>query len=124
MHAVHHAKDEIDRLKGQQSDALTRAIYLGMTADEAKEFDERQLRIRELLQELALLEEEPMKVPRKTEPEAVFMEDYQSLLRSLGDETIALAHSTPVLAVEFQEINDSTAHVKKGHVIRFPKDPS
>lgn len=124
MHAVHRVKDEIDRLKKQQSDALTRAIYLGMTTDEAKEFDERQRQIRELLQELTLHEEETMKVPRKTEPMAVFMEECQSLLDSLRDEAIALPHSTPVLAADFQKITDSTGHIQKGHLIPFPKDPS
>jgi hypothetical protein len=52
------------------------------------------------------------------------MEEYQSLLRSLQDETIALARATPLLTVELQKITGSTRHIKKGHVIPFPKNPS
>lgn len=124
MDAVHRVKGEIDRLTEQQSDALKRAIYLGMTTDEAKEYDERQRQITELVQELTLLAEEPIKVPRKTERISVLMEEYQSLLRSLQDETIALARATPLLTVELQKITGSTRHLKKGHVIPFPKNPS
>ena len=120
----HRVKGKIDRLTEQQSDALKRAIYLGMTTDEAKKYDERQRQITELVQELTLLEQEPMKVPRKMEPMSVLLEEYQSPLRSLQDETIALARATPLLTVECQKITGSTRHVKKGHVIPFPKNPS
>ena len=124
MDAVHRVKGEIDRLNGQQSDALKRAIYLGMTTDEAKKYDERRRQIAELVQELTRLEEEPMKVPRKIEPMSVLMEEYHSLVRSVQDETIALARATALLTVELQKITGSTRHLKKGNVIPFPKNPS
>lgn len=124
MDAVHRVKGEIDRLTEQQSDALKRAIYLGMTTDETKKYDERQRQITELVQELTLLEPEPMKVPRKMAPMSVLLEQSQSPLRSLQDETIGLARATPPLTVQFQKITGSTRHVKNGHVIPFPKNPS
>ena len=123
-HVFHRVKGKIARLTEQQSDALKRAIYLGMTTDEAKKYDERQRQITELVQELTLLEPEPMKVPRKMEPMSVLLEEYQSPFRSLRDETIAHARATPLLTVECQKITDSTRHVKKGHIIPFPKNPS
>ena len=124
MHVFHPVKGKIDRLTEQQSDALKRAIYLCMTTEEAKKYDERQRQITELVQELTLLEQEPMKVLRKMEPMSVLLEEYQSPLRALQDETIALAPATPLLTVECQKITGSTPHVKKGHVIPFPKNPS
>ena len=124
MHVFHHVKGKIDRLTEQQSDALKRAIYLGMTTDEAKKYDERQRQITELVQELTLLEQGPMKVPRKMEPMSVLLEEYQSPLRSLQNETIAHARAIPLMTVECQKITDSTGHVKKGDVIPFPKNPS
>ena len=71
-----------------------------------------------------MLEEESMKVPRKIEPMSILMEDYQSLLRSFQDETIALAQASPRLTVELQKVTGTTGHVKKGHVVPFPKNPS
>jgi hypothetical protein len=120
----HRVKGKIDRLTEQQSDALKRAIYLGMTTDEAKKYDERQRQITELVQELTLLEQEPMKVPRKMGPTSVLLEPYQSPRHPLQDETIALARATPLLTVGCQKISGSTRQVKKGHVIPFPKNPS
>ena len=124
MHVFHRVKGKIDRLTEQQSDALKRAIYLGMTTEEAKKYDERQRQITELVQELTLLEQEPMKVPRRLEPMSVLLGEYQSPLPSLQDETIALARATPRLPVGCQKISGSTRQVKKGHVIPFPKNPS
>lgn len=53
---VHRIKQEIDLLTEQQMEALKRATYLGMTTDEAKDYDARRKRIVELVQELSLLE--------------------------------------------------------------------
>jgi beta-phosphoglucomutase-like phosphatase (HAD superfamily) len=126
---VHRVKGQLDKLTERQSAALKRAIYLGMTTDEAKKYDERQRQITELVQELNLLEKEARKVARKIEPKSVLMEEYQSLLRSLQNETIAIARATSLLTVELQRITGSTGHltkghVTKGHVIPFPKNPS
>jgi hypothetical protein len=54
--AVQQLKREIDRLTQVQADALKSATFIGMTPDEAKEYDERRQKIRELVKELALLE--------------------------------------------------------------------
>ena len=53
--AVHRLKQEIDRLKEVQSDALKSATYLGMTFDQARAYDERRNRITRLVQELSAL---------------------------------------------------------------------
>jgi hypothetical protein len=54
--AVHRLKQEIDRLREQQSKALRQAIYARMTPDEAKEYDQRRTRITELVEQLGKLE--------------------------------------------------------------------
>lgn len=56
VNAVHRLKQEIDRLTDDQSRALKQAIYVGMTPDEAKEYDARRTRITELVQQLAMRE--------------------------------------------------------------------
>lgn len=55
--AVHRIKEEIDKLTEQQSEAIKTATYVGMTTDEAKEYDERRDRILKLVRDLATLEE-------------------------------------------------------------------
>ena len=54
--AVHRLKQEIDRLTEQQAKALQAAIYLGMTPDQAKEYEQRRKEITELISQLSLLE--------------------------------------------------------------------
>jgi len=49
-------KQEIDLLTEEQAEALKSATYLGMTAEEAQEYDERRKNITRLVQQLALLE--------------------------------------------------------------------
>jgi len=53
---IHTIKCEIDGLSGQQAEALKTATYLGMTPDEAKEYDRRE-RIAELVHQMQLLNE-------------------------------------------------------------------
>jgi len=45
-------KEEIDRLTEQQSETLRAATYIGMTPDEAREYDNRRDQILALLREL------------------------------------------------------------------------
>lgn len=54
---IHGIKSEIDRLSQCQAEALKTATYLGMTPDEATEYDERRERIAELVHQLQLLNE-------------------------------------------------------------------
>lgn len=54
--AVHRIKQEIDRLTEQQAHALKQATFVGMTPDEAKEYDERRTLITKFIRELELLE--------------------------------------------------------------------
>jgi hypothetical protein len=49
-------KQEITRLHDEQSKALAKAIYVGMSVEETKQYDERHKRINHLVQELAALE--------------------------------------------------------------------
>jgi hypothetical protein len=53
---IHRIKEEIDRLSEQQKEALKTATFVGMTHDEAKDYDSRRARITELIHELALLQ--------------------------------------------------------------------
>ena len=55
--AIHRLKEEIDKLTEQQTEALKMATYLGMTAEEAAEYDERRDRILQYVQDLKTLEE-------------------------------------------------------------------
>jgi hypothetical protein len=54
--AVHRVKQQIDMLPQEQAKALKSATSIGMTPDEAKEYDERRTRITKLIHELELLE--------------------------------------------------------------------
>jgi hypothetical protein len=52
-----HLKAERDQLKREQLEALQRARFGGMTAEETKSYDERHRRIKEIMRQLALMEE-------------------------------------------------------------------
>jgi hypothetical protein len=52
---VQRLKHEIDRLTRLQADALQHAIYLGMTPNEAKEYDERRSMLTRLVEQLGAL---------------------------------------------------------------------
>lgn len=55
--AVHRLKEEIDKLTLQQSKALRMATLVGMTPDEAQEYDARRILILKYVHDLAVLEE-------------------------------------------------------------------
>jgi hypothetical protein len=40
--AIHRLKEEIDKLTREQAKALELATFVGMTTDEAKEYDQRR----------------------------------------------------------------------------------
>jgi hypothetical protein len=54
--AVHRIRTEIERLTVVQIEALKSATFLGMTADDAKEYDTRRAEIGKLVELLAALE--------------------------------------------------------------------
>jgi uncharacterized protein YeaC (DUF1315 family) len=53
-------RQEINRLTKEQVQTLSVAVYLGMTPDEAKEYDDRHQHIRQLVEEVAMLERAQM----------------------------------------------------------------
>jgi hypothetical protein len=55
LSTVHRLKQQIDALTQQQTQALRQATYLGMTTDEAKEYDARRNEITRLARELSSL---------------------------------------------------------------------
>lgn len=55
--AVHRLKEEIDKLTLQQAEALRMATLVGMTPDEAQEYDARRKLILKYVHDLAVLEE-------------------------------------------------------------------
>jgi hypothetical protein len=57
LNSVHRLKEEIDKLTELQANALKTATYLGMTTDEAKEYEERRGQILKYVKELSMLEE-------------------------------------------------------------------
>jgi hypothetical protein len=54
--AIHKLKLEIDHLTQLQTDAIKSATFVGMTPDEAKEYDARRENIFKLVQQLQALE--------------------------------------------------------------------
>ncbi len=54
--AIHRLKEEIERLTKQQAQALESATYLGMSPDEAKQYDARRAQILKLVEQLRQLE--------------------------------------------------------------------
>jgi hypothetical protein len=54
--AIHRLKQDIDLLSEQQSAALKRAAFVGMTPDEVIEYDKRGETRRELIRRLTLLQ--------------------------------------------------------------------
>jgi hypothetical protein len=52
---LHQLKQQIDELAEQQMDALKMATYVGMTPEEAKEYDQRREKITALVEELSEL---------------------------------------------------------------------
>lgn len=57
VEAIHRLKQEIDKLTVQQAGALQLAMQVGMTPDEAQEYDQRRQQILRYVQDLAVLEE-------------------------------------------------------------------
>lgn len=55
LNTVQQLKAEIERLSDEQSTALKTATFVGMTPDEAKEYDERRKKITRLMEELRIL---------------------------------------------------------------------
>jgi hypothetical protein len=56
---IEEIKQEIDRLRTEQNEALKSATYVGMTAEEAHRHDARRDRITRLLQQLQQLQQAP-----------------------------------------------------------------
>ena len=54
---IHGLKHEIDKLTTKQTEALQRAVFVGMTPDEAREYDDRRTRISQHIHQLKILEE-------------------------------------------------------------------
>jgi hypothetical protein len=54
--AVHRIKEEIDRLTEEQAHALKHATFVGMTPEEAQEYDDRRSQITRLLRQLEILQ--------------------------------------------------------------------
>jgi hypothetical protein len=54
---IHGLKQEINNLTTLQTEALQKAVFVGMTPDEAKEYDERRTRISKYIRDLKVLQE-------------------------------------------------------------------
>jgi hypothetical protein len=55
-HAIHSLQRQIHRLTEEQTDATETETFVGLTADEAQEYEQRRTRILELVRQLRLLE--------------------------------------------------------------------
>jgi hypothetical protein len=56
--SVERIKKELDSLLAQQSNALSLAVYVGMSRDEVNEYDARLEKIKKLVAQLAKLQTE------------------------------------------------------------------
>ena len=52
---LQHLTSEITRISDQQTEALRMAAFVGMTEEEAREYQQRRKRLSELVQEFAAL---------------------------------------------------------------------
>jgi hypothetical protein len=57
LNTTHRLREEIDRLSGEQIEAMKTSIFRGLTTDEGKEYENRSAKILELVEQLRLLEE-------------------------------------------------------------------
>lgn len=57
LNTVNRLREELDRLAGEQIEAMKTATFRVLTTDEDKEYELRRARILELVKQLRLLEE-------------------------------------------------------------------
>ena len=57
LNTIHRLREEIDRLTGEQIEAMKTATFRVLTIDEGKEYEDRRAKILELVEQLRLLEE-------------------------------------------------------------------
>ena len=57
LNAVHRLMTEINRLTGEQIEAMKTATFRVLTTDEGKEYENRRAKILELVKQLRVLEE-------------------------------------------------------------------
>lgn len=53
--SVQNLREEFDRLRCEQDEAMKLAVYVGMSAKEAKEYENRRKRLTELFKRLYIL---------------------------------------------------------------------
>jgi hypothetical protein len=57
LNTVNRLREEIDRLTGEQIEAMKTATFRVLTIDEGKEYEDRRAKILELVEQLRILEE-------------------------------------------------------------------
>jgi hypothetical protein len=57
LNTVNRLREEIDRLTGEQIEAMKTATFRVLTTDESKEYEDRRAKILELVEQLRILEE-------------------------------------------------------------------
>jgi hypothetical protein len=57
LNTVNRLREEIDRLTGEQIEAMKTATFRVLTTDEGKEYEARRAKILELVEQLRILEE-------------------------------------------------------------------
>jgi hypothetical protein len=57
LNTVNRLREEIDRLTGEQIEAMKTATFRVLTTDEGKEYEDRRAKILELVEQLRILEE-------------------------------------------------------------------
>ena len=55
-HAIHNLQRQIHCLAEEQTDAMETETFVGLTAEETQQYEERRTRIMELVRQLRLLE--------------------------------------------------------------------
>jgi hypothetical protein len=57
LNTINRLREEIDRLTGEQIEAMKTATFRVLTIDEGKEYEDRRAKILELVEQLRILEE-------------------------------------------------------------------
>jgi len=57
LNTINRLRGEIDRLTGEQIEAMKTATFRVLTIDEGKEYEDRRAKILELVEQLRILEE-------------------------------------------------------------------
>ena len=85
---------EVDRLLCEQDEAISRAVYVGMSVNEAKEYDKRRKRLDELFEKLCILKFRAFP-PCRRKSSSVVADRHVNPAGNLGPQPISRSEKRP-----------------------------